>query len=498
MKHRIKFRSGNPLNIVLTTGLVLVGASGFLAGTQVQAQAARDGAANASAPAGDSVRGKVLFQQDCALCHAVSQGPGIAATAGVGPSVLGILGHRAGSDANFSYSKALGESRLVWDSATLDRFLANPMAVAPGTTMLVPIPEAGDRRDLIAYMATLTAPAGVSPAARPGPAAEAGPDAGDWRNDAPGVKHRVNLAALPAPYATTSAGNGPQVVPRPANAALSVPPNFTVRLFAGGLSGPRLLRVAPNGDIFIAETSANRIRVMRAADGADAPSENQVFADGLDRPFGIAFYPSGDDPQWIYAANNNAVVRFAYRSGDLKARGTAQILVPSLTDSRGGHTTRDVAFSKDGRRMFISVGSGSNVAEEMSKKSGDAARLWEAGHGRGAAWDAEFNRAEILATDPEGRQPLRAFATGIRNGVGLAVDGDTGELWTLGQRARRSGRRSGSRLHYPRQRRRILWLALVLFGQSRRSPPRGRASRTLPARPLSPTCRCRRIRPRWR
>jgi glucose/arabinose dehydrogenase len=304
------------------------------------------------------------------------------------------------------------------------------MAVVPGTTMLVPIPEAGDRRDLIAYMATLTAPAGVSPAAMPGPAAAAGPDAGDWRNDAPGVKHRVNLAALPAPYATTSAGNGPQVVPRPANAALSVPPNFTVRLFAGGLSGPRLLRVAPNGDIFIAETSANRIRVMRAADGADAPSENQVFADGLDRPFGIAFYPSGANPQWIYAANNNAVVRFAYRSGDLKARDTAQILVPSLTDSRGGHTTRDVAFSKDDERMFISVGSGSNVAEEMSKKSGDAARLWEAGHGRGAAWDAEFNRAEILATDPEGRQPLRAFATGIRNGVGLAVDKNTGELWT--------------------------------------------------------------------
>jgi glucose/arabinose dehydrogenase len=344
--------------------------------------------------------------------------------------VLGILGRRAGSGANFSYSKALGESRLIWDAATLDGFLANPMATVPGTTMLVSMPDAGIRRDLIAYMATLTAPVNAPQAANPIPAATGGRDAGDWRNDAPGVKHHVNLAALPAPYSTSSAGNAPQVVRRPADAALSVPPNFTVRLFADGLSGPRLLRVAPNGDIFIAETRANRIRVMRAGDGADAPSQNQVFAEGVDRPFGIAFYPSGNDPQWIYVANNNAVVRFAYRNGDLKARESAHIIVPSLTESRGGHTTRDVAFSEDDKRMFISVGSGSNVAEDMSKKSGDAAHVWESEHGRGAAWDAEFNRADILVTDPEGSQSLRTFATGIRNGVGLAVDKNTGQLWT--------------------------------------------------------------------
>ena len=136
------------------------------------------------------------------------------------------------------------------------------------------------------------------------------------------------------------------------------------------------------------------------------------------------------DPQWIYVANNNAVVRFAYRNGDLKARDAAQVIVPRLTESAGGHTTRDVAFSKDDKRMFISVGSGSNVAEDMSKKNGDAIRLWEAEHGHGAAWDAELNRADILVTDPEGRQSFRAFATGIRNGVGMAVDQDTGELWT--------------------------------------------------------------------
>jgi hypothetical protein len=200
-------------------------------------------------------------------------------------------------------------------------------------------------------------------------------------------------------------------------------------MLAAGLSGPRLLRVAPNGDIFVAETRENRLRVLRAADGADAPTENQVFTDGLDRPFGIAFFPAGDDPQWLYVANNNAVVRFPYHNGDLQARGPAQVVVPRLCESTGGHTTRDVAFSRDGRRLFISVGSGSNVAEGMGKKSSEDIRLWEAEHGRGAAWDTETLRADILVTDPEGRQPLQIFATGIRNGAGLAVNPATGELW---------------------------------------------------------------------
>ena len=87
-----------------------------------------------------------------------------------------------------------------------------------------------------------------------------------------------------------------------------------MKQFASGfLTNPRLLRVAPNGgDIFVAETARNRIHVLRAADGADAPSENQVFAEGLQRPFGIAFYPPGDNPQWLYIANINSVVRIPY------------------------------------------------------------------------------------------------------------------------------------------------------------------------------------------
>jgi hypothetical protein len=388
-------------------------------------------AAAQDSPAGDVSRGQIYFQQSCAVCHTTTLGPGNSVIVKQGPSLVGIVGRRAGTGLSFNYTRVLSESGIVWDSASLDHFLTNPMQAVPGTLMPMPVPDAENRRNLIAYLSTLVVPAGVALTAATAPALASSPasDPGDWRNAAPGVKHHLTLADLPKPYATTSSGNNPRVAKQPTNAVLSVPAGFTVRLFAAGLSGPRLLRVAPNGDIFIAETRANRIRVMRASDGADAPSENQIYATGLDRPFGIAFYPPGNNPQWIYVANNNSVVRFPYHRGDLTAGGDAQIIVPRLCDSTGGHTTRDVAFSNDGKRLFISVGSGSNVAETMGQKNVADTKSWEAEHGRGTAWDSEANRADILVTDPEGKQPLQTFATGIRNGVGLAVDA-AGQLWT--------------------------------------------------------------------
>jgi glucose/arabinose dehydrogenase len=385
--------------------------------------------AAARADAGDPVRGKVLFQQSCALCHSTVVGPGGQLGSGQGPSLVGVVGRKAASLANFNFSKALGASGITWDAASLDRFLAAPSSVVPGTTMPIATLKATDRGDIIAFLSTLAgvpAPAAQEAMAAPAPSG----DPGDWHHAAPGTMHRVVLADLPAPFATESSGNGPKVVPKPADASLSVPPGFTVRVFATDLRGPRLLRVAPNGDIFVAETRAGRIHVLRAEDGADAPSVDEVFADGLDGPFGIAFYPNDGSPKWLYVANNNSVVRFPYQPGDTRAHGAAQTVVPHLCDSGGGHSTRDVAFSNDGTRMFISVGSGSNVAEGMVTKNAGAVREWEAAHGMGAAWGPEENRADILVTDPEGRQPLHPFATGIRNGVGLAVDPVTGDLWT--------------------------------------------------------------------
>jgi hypothetical protein len=381
--------------------------------------------------AGDIAAGRAYFTQNCALCHSAGTTGGGQTEEGRGPDLGGVVGRKAASGA-FNYSQALVDSKLTWDPATLEKYLADPAGMVPGTIMGGVVPQAEDRVKVIAFLASRPTPApvvaaGTTPARTGAPAK---PDPEDWRRAAPGVRHHFDAAHLPAPYATTSAGNGPRVVPPGETSRLAVPAGFTVRRFASGLKNPRIVRVAPNGDIFVAETAAGRIRVLRATDGADEPSEVRVFAEGLDRPFGIAFYPAGDRPQWVYVANNNAVVRFPYQSGDLKARSAAAVIVPRLTQGTGGHSTRDVAFSLDGRRMFISVGSSSNVAEGLPRKTPDEIRQWEAEHGRGAAWGFETNRADILVTDREGKAPLRTFATGIRNGVGLAVNPETGELWT--------------------------------------------------------------------
>jgi glucose/arabinose dehydrogenase/cytochrome c2 len=387
------------------------------------------GASAQGMPAGDVARGRAYFQVSCALCHSAELGPDNTAITKQGPSLVGVVGRRAGSLPHFTYTQALKGAGDTWDAATLDRFLTSPMTAVPGTTMPMPVPDAQSRADVIAYLSTLKIPDGVTVKYVTAPPPGGGSDPNDWQREAPGVKHHITVADLPAPFATVSSGNGPQVVPPPDGAMPSVPAGFTVKKFADGLHNPRLLRTAPNGDIFIAETAPSRIRVMRTADGADAPAVNQIFATGLDHPFGLAFYPPGNDPKWLYVANNNSVVRFPYHNGDLQASGAFEVIVPRLTESHGGHSTRDVAFSNDGRRMFISVGSASNVAEKMDRKTPEEIRAWEAIHGLGAAWGAETHRAEILVTDPDGRQPLRSYATGIRNGVGLAVNPETGELW---------------------------------------------------------------------
>ena len=254
---------------------------------------------------------------------------------------------------------------------------------------------------------------------------------GDWRADAPLVRRKIT--ELPPPYATRSASNPPRVIAKPASAAPKVPPGFQVELFASNLRDPRMVRVAPNGDIFIAESEPGRIRVLRADDGAGKPSSNDVFASGLDQPFGIAFYPPGPDPQWIYIANTGSVVRSPYRRGDLKARGKAEVIVRALPHAGGrsvqrGHITRDIVFSKDGRQMFVSVGWASNAGEGIGKRDAAAITRWEAEHGLGSAWGNETDRAAVLVFDPEGRN-RRVFASGLRNCVGLAVHPLTGDLW---------------------------------------------------------------------
>jgi glucose/arabinose dehydrogenase len=250
---------------------------------------------------------------------------------------------------------------------------------------------------------------------------------GDWTSDRPGLWRKITPADLPAPYANRSASNSPSIRRAPKGAALEVPPGFEVAPYLTGLEGPRTLRRAPNGDIFVAEGEAGRVLVSRAAEGASRPERTAVFASGLDGPFGIAFYPPGPDPKWVYVADTDAVLRFPYANGDLAARGKGERII-ELPISPGGHWTRDIAFSADGKRLYVSVGSSSNVAEGLAFRSRREQESFVASHPVGAAWGNEAYRADVLAYDPRGGS-ARIFATGLRNCVGLALHPVTQDVW---------------------------------------------------------------------
>jgi glucose/arabinose dehydrogenase len=230
----------------------------------------------------------------------------------------------------------------------------------------------------------------------------------DFRVEQPGKVRNITLRDLPAPYATKSANNGPALVSRPENAWPKAPSGFKVELYASGLENPRLLRTAPNGDFFLAESEKGDIRVFRGISGDGKPEQVQVFASGLNMPYGIAFYPPGPDPQWVYVGNTDSVVRFAYKNGDLNASGSPEHIAD--LPHGGGHWTRAIQFSSEGKKMFVAVGSSSNVDDPDTTPK-------------------EKNRADILEFNPDG-SGMRVYASGIRNaGGGLALNPKTGELW---------------------------------------------------------------------
>lgn len=234
----------------------------------------------------------------------------------------------------------------------------------------------------------------------------------DWHSDAPGVVRHFTPDSMPQPYTTPSAYRAPSVVPRPAGATLHVPPGFQAESFATGLDGPRILRVAPNGDVFVAESRAGRVRILRVEPGVVTKPQSYVFADGLSEPFGIAFWPPGPVPRFVYVAETNEVVRFPYQSGDQRARGKPEIVVPHLPSGR--HWTRDLVFSLDGRAMFVSVGSATDAGNDIPARDAASVRNWDAAHGIGAAWGNEQDRADVLVFDPDGGN-RRIYATGLRN-----------------------------------------------------------------------------------
>ncbi|HEY2858221.1 MAG TPA: sorbosone dehydrogenase family protein [Terracidiphilus sp.] len=234
----------------------------------------------------------------------------------------------------------------------------------------------------------------------------------DAAHESPGTRRHLTTADLPAPKPDESVDNGPGVVPRPPNAWPQAPKGFKVDLYATNLENPRLMRTAPNGDIFLAESDAGKIMVFRGVDKDGHPQQTSVFATGLHQPFGIAFYPLGDNPQYVYIGDTDQIVRFPYRNGDLKATGPMVNIAELPGGGRlrgGGHWTRDLAFSKDGSKLFASVGSHSNVDDPDTHPE-------------------EKDRADVLEFTPTG-QFVKIYASGIRNCVGETINPITGELW---------------------------------------------------------------------
>jgi glucose/arabinose dehydrogenase len=229
-----------------------------------------------------------------------------------------------------------------------------------------------------------------------------------FKDEKPGTYRKITTADLPQPYASKGVSNGPTLVPMPSGAWPKAPAGFKVERYAEQLDEPRELRTAPNGDLFVSESSAGQVEVFRGITKDGKPEQHSMFASGLKNNFGIAFYPPGKSPEWVYFANTNSVVRYKYHNGDLKATGEPEVIVPELP-AGGGHWTRDLAFSKDGKRLFVSVGSASNVDDPDTHPK-------------------EMHRADILEFTPEGKF-VKIYAAGIRNPVGIAVNQTTGQLW---------------------------------------------------------------------
>ena len=335
--------------------------------------------------------GKALYARNCLACHGKTlQGTGNVPSL-VDGKLKGVTAGEVfwfvtkGDKDNGMPSWASLEEEKRWQIVTYIEAMASGKAVAGGAS--APAPEvAGMKVKDASPVAPFT----------------------DFRYEKPGTTRKITVNDLPQPYATQSSNNGAELVARPANAWPVAPDGFKVEMFAGGLENPRLLRTAPNGDIFLAESEPGRIRVFRGMTSDGKAEQMQVFASGLKSPYGIAFYPPGPDPQWIYIGNTNEVVRFAYHNGDLKASGAAQHI--ANLPAGGGHWTRAVDFSADGKKMFVAVGSASNVDDTDTHP-------------------AEKDRADILVCDSENCQ-LKVYAYGIRNaGGGIRVNPQTGELW---------------------------------------------------------------------
>jgi glucose/arabinose dehydrogenase len=194
--------------------------------------------------------------------------------------------------------------------------------------------------------------------------------------------------------------NWPVIVSPPANFQPQVPRGFKVSVFARGFSQPRWLAVAPNGDVFVADSAIGEVVVLHDPQSLGKAQSREVFADRLNLPFGIAFHDN-----YVYVANTNEVVRFRYDPRTSKRVGDAEHILDLPGLGYNQHWTRSLAFSPDGEKLFVSVGSAANISIE-----------------------SDARRAAILVADPDGKN-MKIFASGLRNAVGIGFNPDSGKLW---------------------------------------------------------------------
>jgi glucose/arabinose dehydrogenase len=215
-------------------------------------------------------------------------------------------------------------------------------------------------------------------------------------------KIQIRVSDLPKPFASESASKPPQEIEKPANAAFQVPAGFQVNAFATGLTQPRWLTVGPNGDVFLAESRENRIRLLRDANHDGVAETNTVLLAGLAQPFGMAMAP---DRRSFYVANTDAVLRFPYQVGQTQIRPRPQTITQLTGGGYRQHWTRNIAFSPDGRKLFATVGSRSNAEQE------------------------ELPRASVQVMNPDGSD-RKTYAFGLRNPIGLAFNPLTDNLYS--------------------------------------------------------------------
>jgi glucose/arabinose dehydrogenase len=251
---------------------------------------------------------------------------------------------------------------------------------------------------------------------------------GTWKDDKPGIVRHIRAKDLPPPDQSNETANFAQPIKMPDGAKPILPKGFSAELIATGLKSPRIARISPNGDIFVADSKAGEIHVYRLQSDSSKIETDGVFAKGLHQPYGIAFYPPGANPKWVYVANSYSVVRYPYKEGDLAATGTPEVIVDHIPAYH--HWTRDIAFSADGSKLYVAVGSGSNIALDMAPAPYTEGGLdaWKKEQPLGATWDTEEKRGQVLSYDPDGKNE-KIVATGLRNCSGLAIEPNTKALW---------------------------------------------------------------------